>query len=273
MPPMPPRRSRLRTRVLVPFVGLALALPLAGSAGLAPAHADDTPAPVAVDDTFTIPGRDTSEYGFSIVDVLANDTAAEGEELDICRLEQPRRRGLSVFEMDWDEGVVIIGRTGAEAAASAGDPDEGDRIGLSPWRNRAGTYTFTYWACDTHHLSPATVTVIVEKSPVVSARKTSRPGRVRFTNPTERAAVVLYGGIRAEEPDGRVSVPAGGQVTVRVTRQTLRWVAFGKRRGGYLGDGVVRGIDRPGADSRGPVARADVSPRLQRAWGRSAAQR
>lgn len=238
-----------------------------------PAMADASPTPVAVDDSFTAEARSTEIGGVTLIDVLANDSAAGGEVLEICRVQAPQR-GLSVAEVGTDGGFNI-GTPNAGVGSSGllgSDAEEGarERIVVLPWANRSGTYQFTYWACDTEHLSPATVTVTVTQTPEVTVRKVERPGRLRFTNPRTSRAVVIYGGLGQPRPDGRVHLAPGRRATRRVESRAIRWVAFSPRSGEPIGEGVVRGIRLPGASNRsGEVsagAELGLTPRMLRAW-------
>ncbi|WP_457185120.1 Ig-like domain-containing protein [Nocardioides sp. P5_E3] len=237
-----------------------------------PAMADDSPAPVAGDDVVTVEARSTEFGGVTLIDVLANDSAADGEVLEICRVQAPER-GLSVAEAQPDGGFTIETPEAAySSGVSGGSFEEGAReqLVVLSWANRAGTYQFTYWACDTEHLTPATVTVTVTKTPEVTVRKVDRPGRLRFTNPRTSRAVVIYGGLDQDRPDGRVRLAPGTHRTQRVERRAIRWVAFAPRTGQTIGEGVVRGIRLPGSTRRSVTAANGIEPRLThrmlRAW-------
>jgi len=234
--------------------------------------ADGSPAPVAVDDSITVEARSTELGGATIIDVLANDSAADGEVLEICRVQAPER-GLSVAEAQPDGGFTIETPTAAySSGVSGGSVDEGAReqLVVLPWANRAGTYQLTYWACDTTHLAPATVTVTVTKTPEVTVRKVDSPGKLRFTNPRSTRAVVIYGGIDQDRPDGRVRLAPGAHTTQRVERRAIRWIAFSPRTGQPIGEGVVRGIRLPGSTSRSGEPATGLTPpltaRVLRAW-------
>ncbi|MCY4725340.1 hypothetical protein NYO98_03540 [Nocardioides sp. STR2] len=254
-----PRRV-LRLAVLT-TASAAVATTL-GLAAAVPAMADDSPAPVTVDDVVTVEARSTDFGGVSVIDVLANDSAAEGEVLEICRVQAPER-GLSVAEAEPDGSFTIdIPDASFTSGVSGGTLEEGARehLAVLSWANRPGTYRFTYWACDTEHLTPATVTVTVTRTPEVTVRKTDHPGRLRFTNPRTSPAVVFYGGLDEERPDGRVRLAPGTRTTQRVERRAIRWVALSPRTGEILGDGVVRGIRLPGLGAGAPRPRTTSSP-------------
>ncbi|MDO9455645.1 Ig-like domain-containing protein [Nocardioides sp.] len=261
-----PRRA-LRLTVLT------IATTTWGLGSFVPAMADDTPPPVAGDDSITVEARTLDFGGVSFIDVLANDSAAEGETLEICRVQAPER-GLSVAEVQPNGNFSIQTPTSGVGVSGDGTVEEGahESLVVLPWANRAGTYQFTYWACDTQHLTPATVTVTVEKTPVITVRKVDRPGRLRFTNPRTSRAVVIYGGIRQERPEGRVRLAPGSSETRRVEHRAVRWIAFAPRTGQVINEGVVRGIRLPGA-ARTSGAPSGAEPRLTagmlRAWHRS----
>ena len=234
------------------------------------AHADESPAPVTADDTATVAARGGEHDGVSFIDVLANDRAADGEELEICRVRAPER-GLSVAEVGADGGFTIQSPSSGVSVSTDGAAEDGAResIAVLPWANRAGTYQFTYWACDSEHLSPATVTVTVRKTPEVTARTTERPGQVRFRNPLATRVVVIYGGPRQARPDGRFPLAARSGETRRVERRTIRWIAFSPRSGHPVGEGTVRGIEPLHSLSRSAapvVGGPQVTARMLRAW-------
>jgi hypothetical protein len=246
-----------------------------GIGAFVPAMADDSPAPVAVDDVVTVEARSAEFGGVTMIDVLANDSAADGEVLEICRVQAPGR-GLAVAEAQPD-GSFTIDTPNASYSSSVGGGslEEGAReqLVVLSWANRAGTYQFTYWACDTKHLTPATVTVTVTQTPEVTVRKVDRPGKLRFTNPRTTRAVVFYGGLDQDRPDGRVRLAPGTHRTKRVERRAIRWIAFSPRTGQPIGDGVVRGIRLLDSTRRSGEAATGIqpqlTPRMLRAWRRS----
>jgi hypothetical protein len=243
-----------------------------GLGAFAPAMADDSAAPVTGDDVVTVEARSGEFGGVTLIDVLANDSAADGEVLEICRVQAPER-GLSVAEAAPDGSFTIdTPNASYSSGVSGGSVDEGAReqLVVLSWANRAGTYQLTYWACDTEHLTPATVTVTVTRTPELTVRKVDRPGRLRFTNPGTSRAVVFYGGLEQDRPDGRVRLAPGTHTTRRVERRAVRWIAFAARTGQLLGEGIVRGIRLPGSTGRSATA-ADgdtprLTPRMLRAW-------
>jgi hypothetical protein len=235
---------------------LAATLVAAVVAALAPAtaHADEaSDAPVTADDRVSVRGT-----SFAIADVLANDTDPNGDELRICRVDVPRGVPLS----------VEIGRGGNDEPMTGREVEgEGDVLGVVPMRNRTGTHRITYYACDTRYLTPATLTVTVKAEPEVTARKVDgKPGRVRFSNPTNRTVVVLYGGPRADEPDGRFRLTPRTGRTVTVDRRRIVYIAFARRTGEPVGFGFVRDIRRPARDAVRTTARPSLGARELHAW-------
>ena len=262
-------------RVLRPVVlttASALVTTTLGLGAFVPAMADVSPAPVAVEDSVTVEARSAEFGGVTVIDVLANDSAADGEVLEICRVQAPER-GLSVAEAQPDGGFTIETPNEAFSSAVSGasvDEHAREHLVVRAWANRAGTYQLTYWACDTKHLTPATVTVTVTRTPEVTVRKVDRPGKLRFTNPRTSRAVVIYGGLDQDRPDGRVRLAPGTHTTQRVERRAIRWIAFAPRTGQPIGEGVVRGIRLPGSTGRSGEAADGIKPqltrRMLRAW-------
>ena len=239
-----------------------------------PALAGASPPPVTGNDAVTVEARSVEFAGATVIDVLANDSSADGQPLEICRVQAPER-GLSVAEVQPDGDFTIETPTsGFTMSGSGGARDENAReqLAVLSWANRPGTYQFTYWACDTEHLTPATVTVTVTRTPEITVRKTDRPGRLRFTNPRTSPAVVLYGGLEEDRPDGRLRLAAGMRATRVVEHRAILWIAFSPRTGQVIGDGVVRGITLPGSRRPSNEATSGAQPRLTadmlRAWRR-----
>jgi hypothetical protein len=203
------------------FAAPVAAALVAALLGAVPAQADEaTDAPVTAEDRVSVPGT-----AYRLVDVLANDSDPNGDELAVCRVQVPDGAPLQV-------DVLSVG--------------EGNHLLVTPLDNRSGTYTFTYWACDFDYLTPATVTVTVKAVPQVTGTVVAgRPGRVRFRNPGTRPAVVVYGAVRREQPDGEVRLPAGSTTVVRTTRRALFFSAYVPRTSEPVGNGYVRPIPQP----------------------------
>jgi hypothetical protein len=218
----------------------ALAAVLVASTLLAPtAQADETEPPVAVGDTIKLyPGQSGQ------LDVLANDGSPSGDDLALCRFPEPDFLGagaVSVFAM--------------ELSAFLGAESTGDLAVLVGPKAR-GTHVIDYFVCDTHHLVPAQLTVVVrDVAPVDVKTIPGRPGRLKVTNHNDRGIRFVYGDPRAHRPDGRVRVPAGATEVVRVQRHRIFWLALiGSRPGkrdlfsspGIADHGRVRGIELRG---------------------------
>ncbi|KAA1421720.1 hypothetical protein F0U44_05455 [Nocardioides humilatus] len=213
----------------------AAALTLVVGAGLGVAAPASATPPVAQDDhKWMYPGE------FRVIDVLANDSDPDGDELAICRLA-PVPEDADYFVAIEGGKLVVFSGEGAE------------------------DIVVTYYACDYETLVPATLTVSFREVTDVVVEKAARPGRLRVTNANDRVATILYGSFREPRPDGRARVPANGSIVVMVHRHKIDWVAFLGRTipAGY---GHVREIELPGDRLRAPSAprftRADT-----RAWG------
>lgn len=261
--------SRLSARVAASVI---VTTTLAAGA-FAPAFADESPAPVTADDAITTEAQTSDISGVTFIDVLANDSSPSGDTLEICRIQGPER-GLSVAEVSANGDFQITTPTSGVSSSGSGSPEEDatEQLVVLPWKNVSATYTFTYWACDTEHLTPATVTVKVKKVPEVVVRKADQPGRVRFTNPRSERVVVIYGGARAQEPAARVNLAPGSHQSRKVEYRAIRWYAFSARSGQPVGQGIVRGIRpvRSGGHSATATehsyAKAQFTPRMLRAW-------
>jgi hypothetical protein len=98
------------------------------------------------------------------VDVLANDTDPDGDELQVCRLGK-LPRALRSSEVQHGQLFVL------------------------PNRGARGTYTLTYYACDTSYLTPGTATVKVRPpAPQFLIQPIGPPpGKVRLVNQLKRA--------------------------------------------------------------------------------------
>jgi len=207
--------ARLACVALVSLGALGLPGPTAQAAtGTAPTTAPDT---VQVQEGET-----------TIVDVLANDTDAEGDPLEVCRLgEVPAALFADVVPAadtrSRRKGQIFLGTVGAP-----------------------GTYTLTYYACDLSYLTPATLTVQVVATPAVRVRVTKlddRPGKLRVVNKSGFPVQLAWGSFQADAADGVVTV---GRKTVIITvrRPSIIWFAANKRRPSF-DVGVVRGIRLP----------------------------
>ena len=161
----------------------AVALVLAASAGVtlaSPAAADP---PVVQDDhKWMYPNQGRS------IDVLANDSDPDGDELAVCRVEEPPRDADYFVETDGDQIFVYSSE------------DTGEDIVID------------YYVCDFETLVPATLTISFREIHPIKIAKLDRPGRLRVTNDNKRVVRFLYGSFSQDRPDGRTRVPAHDSV-------------------------------------------------------------
>ncbi|MDO9455804.1 hypothetical protein [Nocardioides sp.] len=235
------------------------------SLGAAPAVADEAAdAPVTTADRLTLHVTPEGGSGRQL-DVLANDTDPNGDDLEICRVVVPEDSPLTVRQFE------TYREPDPESGGSDLDEVPVEVLDVQAFVSRATTATFTYYACDRDYLTPATVTVTLEPVPPVRARKVAgKLGRVRFTNPGDLRVVVLYGGPHEEEPDGRLRLAPGASRTIRVQRPRLVFVAFLPRTGALINTGRVRGIrqhayERPAAPTQ-HAAQTGANRRDERLW-------
>jgi hypothetical protein len=211
---------------------LAVVVVGAGLATVAPASAAP---PVAVDDhKWMYPGQ------FRTIDVLANDSDPDGDELAVCRVA-PVPDDATYF-VDLEEGKLFV------------------------WTGEGATedIVITYYACDYETLVPATLTISFREVTPVVVEKAQRPGRLRVTNDNDKPVSFLYGSFSEPKPDGRVKVPANSAVTVRVHRHKIDWIAI-LAHSVSAGFGHVRGIVLPG-DDRTVTKSLALSRAETRAW-------
>lgn len=231
-----PSRSTSRTTLanrtatgLAAGLVLALAAPLPAQAAQA---LEPSGAPVTVDDTHQILGTGPMgpyARGYS-VNVLANDSDPDGDELELCEVSVPEGAPLGAFP--------------DEQAAERGNPGW---LRIESSRNRSASYDVTYYACDAEHRSPGILTVDVVRIEPVVGTAGRRPGRARFTNPGPFDMTVSYGRHLGDperyDHQGEVAVAAGASVSVPVPGRRIGFRAY-VPEGGYAdgGRGVVRGI-------------------------------
>lgn len=201
------------------FRATAVAVLLAASSVVATAGPSSAAPPVAQDDhRWVYPGQ------LRLVDVLANDSDPDGDDLAVCRVQQAPQ--------DADYWVGI----------------EDGKVAVFTGEGNAGDITISYYACDFETLVPATLTISFREIRPVAVVKLDRPGRLRVTNDNPRAVRFLYGSFSQPRPDGRARVPAGASVTIRVHRHRIDWVAI-LARTVLAGVGHVRGIELPSGDA------------------------
>jgi hypothetical protein len=214
-----------------------LATILASTMGLAvtssPAQAA---APVTVPDGSTMYAGNEEE-----LDVLANDSDADGDDLAVCRVAESSYK--RVFLESYGDGTVFV-----YSLPSA----------------RPGTYTFTYYACDFETLTPGTVTVTIEPEPNITVKALAgRPGKIKVKNPADFKIRFLYGSFKEEEPDGVIRIARNSSVVLRVYRTKIDWIAY-SRRGEYLSRGHLKGITLPPGTT--PPAHGRVGDRVAKLW-------
>ncbi|WP_193610789.1 Ig-like domain-containing protein [Nocardioides lijunqiniae] len=221
-------------------VSLGLAL---STLAASPASADEaSDAPVTAPDAVTL--WVGPQGGFQSVNVLANDSDPQGDELQVCRVAETSSRHVM-------------------AVASGGTL----MLGAMP-RAKPGTYQVTYYACDLDYLTPGTLTVTVKKvKPVRVTKIAGRPGKLRVVNPNERKVVVLWGGKNEKRPDGRLGLAAGKRAVITVKRERILWIAYIPRIFVLAGEGTVRNITLPKrADRAGAERTVPLAPRVQKLW-------
>ncbi|WP_137295549.1 hypothetical protein [Nocardioides dongxiaopingii] len=228
--PRRPRTVLLAAVLTCPAVALGVLVPVA------PAHADPPRpgAPVTQDDRVVVRGG-----GSVFVDAIGNDTDPDGDDLAVCRVDIPDGVPLT-------SGQNIFIGTAADDDDHDDHDDRDDRpVDLTSTSFRPGTYRLTYYACDRDFLTPGTITVVVERTRPVRARKVA-PHVVRLSNPDDRRVTVLVFGGSPVEPrvaQRVVQLPPGAAKRVRSRGRILTWFAFA-RRGGNAGQGEVRGLGR-----------------------------
>jgi Bacterial Ig domain len=223
-----------RLRQLTASCALAL---VAGGLGAAPADAATGSPPVTANDAASMFAGNVA-----IVDVLANDSDPDGDDLAICRVAESTYKKLEPV-IDGDNLVIL---TSAGAAP--------------------GTYTFTYYACDFSYLTAGTVTITIDPEPEIKVKKLpGKPGKLKVTNPADFRIQFLFGSFREDAPDGDILIKKDSSVVITVHRHKIGWIAF-TRQGDFLKVGRVKGISLPPGDQ--PPAAGKVSPnaRMATAW-------
>jgi hypothetical protein len=173
-----------RLTALAAVAAVLLTAPAAYAAGSPPATHPDTV---------------TLHAGESVlIDAADNDGDPDGDSLQVCRLGPDVPRALS--------------RSFVE---------DGDLVVAASPRAR-GTYTFTYYVCDTTYLAAGTVTVHVKPPPAtinVIPIGDAPPGRVRIVNTYKHRTFRCEWrplGEGEEKTEGKVTVRPRSSVVIRV---------------------------------------------------------
>jgi Big-like domain-containing protein len=182
-----------------------------------PAHAATGSPPVTTPDHVTVHVGDGEP-----VDVTDNDSDPDGDELQVCRLGE-------------------LPRALAGSFVAQGD------LFLVPGPRARGTYTLTYYACDTSYLTAGTVTVTV-KPPLptldIIPVGDAPPGKIRLVNHFKHQAFhCQWGPFDPEggegEVEGTVTVPPLSTVVIRVHEAQVAILCAGST----AGFGAFFGVD------------------------------
>ena len=130
-------------------------------------------------------------------DLVANDTDPDGDELRVCRVSDVPRQ----LQVEVHDGQLSV---------------------FAPSK-RTGTYTFTYYACDTSFLTAGTVTVKVgPPAPTIEVVPTKKPGKLRIINTFKGQTFhCQWQGLDDEKPDGEVTVRPQSSVVITVQEGDL----------------------------------------------------
>lgn len=184
----------------------------------AAATAADSAPPTPTDDRVEVyPG------GQSVVDLLANDTDPDGDELIVCRIGR-LPRGIQLYTEDYDlPGDDNI------------DPSDPKITVAAERGTRKRTVRITYYVCDFEHVVPATLEVTIVPRPQIAVRRVDgKPGALRVTNPSSQAMQFI---VASREPGERLvllkrkKLPSESTVSVQVHYRTVRWLAGSARLG------------------------------------------
>lgn len=196
-------------------------------------------------------GYEIYEGGYMSLDVLNNDGFTDADNAWVCRADLP---DANLAYVDVYNGMLSI---------------------FVGYDLPSGTvFSFTYYGCneDMSVIVPATVTITVLDvlKPVV--KKTSRPERVKFTNPNLGDSLdCLYGSFKEPEPDGEVVIAANSAKKVFTERKRLDWVCWLGPNFIYAGEGSVRRIEQD--DLASNYRPRPVSTTLIERWREHVAQR
>jgi hypothetical protein len=131
----------------------------------------------------------------SVVDVTANDSDPDGDQLEVCRVG-PVPRALAASQVRDGELIVI------------------------PGRQAHGTYTLTYYACDASYLTAGTLTVKVRPpAPTLDIIPVgdAPPGRIRLVNTYKHQTFHCHWqALDSEKVEGRATVKPRSTVVIQV---------------------------------------------------------
>ena len=150
----------------------------------------------------TAPDRVTLHAGEGDrVDVIANDSDPDGEQLEVCRLGALHR---ALRESTVQDGELVV----------------------IAHRKALGTYTVTYYACDSSYLTAGTLTVkVTPPAPTLDivAVEGAPPGRVRLVNTYKHKTFhCRWMPLDSDRIEGKVTVPPSSTVVIRVKTAELQ---------------------------------------------------
>jgi hypothetical protein len=130
----------------------------------------------------------------SAVDVTANDSDPDGDQLEVCRVG-PFPRAVLAFVQDGD--LIVL-----------------------PSRRAHGTYTLTYYACDDSYLTVGTLTVSVRPpAPTLDIIPVgdAPPGRIRLVNTYKGQTFhCQWQGLDSNKVEGKAIVRPQSTVVIQV---------------------------------------------------------
>ena len=162
-----------------------------------------------------------------VLDVTANDTDPDGDELAVCRVGDDVPRKLEAII---DEGQLLV----------------------MPKARARGTYTFTYYACDSSYLTPGQVTVKVgpPRPTLEMIPLGAIPGRVRIVNHYEHQTFHCTWDDGSDgKVDGRATVRPGKTVVITL-RETPASVVCESASAGYVAVFSDRSVVRQGYSAK-----------------------
>lgn len=218
---------RAATVVTTALLATALLAPTALAAEV------DPEAPVVVDDAVTLwPGEG------KVVDVLANDSDPNGDDLAICR--------LPVFDVFSHKLPSLWVEDASRYGGSVGE------LMVASLRYKPGTFEVDYYTCNHTRLTPAKLNVTVRPTEPVDVTTTNRPGQIKVTNHNVAAVRMEIETPRGCDVDQLGRVAAGASRTFRVHARTVAWFAS-IGQGGVADHGRLSGIELTRHDQKHPA--------------------